>query len=647
MCRRSPTKVDGVRLFQVAALLAALGSASANDYYVDPSDENAFATVQDAVDAVTGQSELDRANIFIAPGTYHETVTVAKPYISLIGTGDSPEATKVTFSQSVVSDPFAWGAVIEIQSGATAFMARNLTFENSTPDKNLTAALAARSAADRVIFDNVRFLGYQDTLLVDEMSRQYFRGSFITGDSDFIFGNATAVFDHCTIESTDFGWITAADTQRITANGLIFLDCALMPGSNRNPSIDDNTTALPETVFLGRPWEWTDPETMSSAIFIRTKMGPHIIPAGWDPWDLTPDDAEIDRDPLTRFSEFGNMDLNGNPLADSDGDGTPNGRVSWADPMTEEQAANYTLENIFGPVDFWNSTTQPQTSGIAYESQGDPWNPIAQLALLPAVPGASSQALNISTRLAVQTGDDVLIAGFILTGDTPHQILLRALGPSLEKADINDALADPVLELRATDGSRIAFNNSWRFAQEAAIIATGLAPSDDNEAAILATLSPGTYTAIVRGRRATTGVALVEVYDLSGAGAGQLANISTRGFIDTGDHVMIAGFILAGGTGGSNVLVRAIGPSLSAAGLSGALSDPTLELHDGNGLAIAFNDNWRETQQAEIEATGIPPADDRESAIIASLAPGPYTAIVASRDGSTGIGVIEVYNLGL
>ena len=648
MRRRSPTKVAGVRLFQVAALLAALSSASATDYNVDPSDENAFASVQDAVDAVTGQSELDRANIFIAPGTYHELVTVYKPYISFIGTGDSAEATKITFSRTIATgDPFTWGQVVEIQDTATAFMARNLTFENSTLDKDQVAAPAVRSAADRVIFDNVRFLSYQDTLLVDEMSRQYFRGSFITGDSDFIFGNATAVFDHCTIESTDFGWITAADTQRITANGLIFLDCALTPGSNRNPVTDDNTTALPATVFLGRPWQWTDPETMSSVMFIRTKMGPHIIPAGWDPWDLTPDDAKIDRNPLTRFSEFGSMDLNGNPLADSDGDGTPDGRVSWADPMTEEQAANYTLENIFGPVDFWNSTTQPQSSGIAYQSQGDPWDPIAQLALLPTVPGASSQALNISTRLAVQTGDNVLIAGFILTGDTPHQILLRALGPSLEKADINDPLADPVLELHAADGSRIAFNNSWRFSQEAAIIATGLAPSDDNEAAILATLSPGTYTAIVRGRRATTGVALVEVYDLSGAGAGQLANISTRGFIDTGDHVMIAGFILAGGTGGSNVLIRAIGPSLAAAGLSGALADPTLELHDGNGLAIAFNDNWRETQQAEIEATGIPPADDRESAIIASLPPGPYTAILASRDGSTGIGVIEVYNLGL
>jgi hypothetical protein len=649
MCRQSPKKVDGaLLLLQVASLLAALSSARATDYYVDPNDGNAYATVQAAVDAVAGQSEFNRANIFIAPGIYREIVTVDKPYISFIGTGSSPDATTIVFSRGLGS--FGLGQIVEIQDGATAFMARNLTFENSIPDKNLTPALAVRSAADRVIFDNVRFLGYQDTLMVDEMSRQYFRDSFITGDADFIFGDATAVFDHCTIESTDFGWITAANTRRTTANGLVFLDCTLVPGTDRNPSVDDRTTALPGTVFLGRPWEWWNPEAMPSVVFIRTKMGSHIAAAGWDPWNDTGipgANDNADRDPLTRFSEFGSMNLNGAPLADSNGDGTPNGRVAWTDPMAEEQAANYTLERIFGPVDFWDSTTQPETSGIAYESQGEPWNPIAQLALLPTAPGASSQALNISTRLSVQTGDNVLIAGFILTGDAPRQVLLRALGPSLEDAGIDDPLADPVLELRAADGSRIAFNNSWRFSQEAEIIATGIPPTDDREAAILATLMPGSYTAIVRGRHSTTGVGLVEVYDLSGTSAAQLANISTRGFIEGGDNVMIAGFILAGGSGGSKVIIRAIGPSLAAAGIDEALADPTLELHDGNGVAIAFNDNWRETQEAEIEATGIPPTDDRESAIVASLPPGPYTAVLAGRNGGSGIGLVEVYNLGL
>jgi hypothetical protein len=353
-----------------------------------------------------------------------------------------------------------------------------------------------------------------------------------------------------------------------------------------------------------------------------------------------------DRDPLTRFSEFGSMSLNGNLLADSNGDGTPNGRVSWTDPMTESQAANYTLEHIFGPVSFWNSTTQPQASDTVYETQGDPWNPIAQLAFLPTQSGARSQALNVSTRLSVETGDNVLIAGFIITGTSPKQLLLRAMGPSLSSADIDDPLADPVLELLDSAGTRIAFNNSWRYSQEADIIATGIPPRDDHEAAILATLSPGTYTTIVRGRHQSAGVALVEAYDLSGSNGSQLANISTRGFIMPGGDVMIAGFILAGGTGGSKVIVRAIGPSLTAAGITEPLEDPTLELHDGNGVAIAFNDNWRDTQQADIEATGVPPTNDREAAIVADLPPGSYTAVIADRNGGGGIGLVEVFSLG-
>ena len=643
------TRVDRAwALFRLAAALVAVSSASASDYYVDSNAAGAYTTVQSAVDAVDGQSEFNRANIFIAPGTYREIVTVSKPYVSFIGKADSPEATTITFSRTVSpGDMFSWGQVVEIQNSATAFMARNLTFENSTADKNLEAALALRSAADRVIFDNVRVLGYQDTLLVDESSRQYFRDCFISGDSDFIFGNATAVFDHCTIESTDAGYLTAANTRRWTANGLVFLDCTLVPGADRNPG-DDDTSAQDATVFLGRPWEWYDPDAMPSVIFIRTKMGHQINAAGWDPWDITgvPEiNPNVDRNPLTRLSEFGSMDLKGDFLPDSDGDGTPNGRVPWTDPMTEEQASNYTLEHIFGPVDFWNSFTQPETSGIPYESQGEPWHPMAQLALLPTEPGIPSRPLNISTRLGVQTGDNVLIAGFILVGTAPKQVILRALGPSLEKAGITDALADPIMELRAANGTRLAFNNNWQYSDEEEIVATGIPPSDPYESAIYVALEPGAYTAIVKGRRGTTGVALVEVYDLDGNPDTQLANISTRGFVEGGDHVMIAGFILAGGSGGSKVIVRGIGPSLAAAGIAQTLADPTLELRDSNGVSIAFNDDWKDEQQAEIEAAGIPPLDDHESAIVASLPAGPYTAVLAGRGGTTGVGLIEVYNL--
>jgi pectin methylesterase-like acyl-CoA thioesterase len=636
-------------LVRVAALLMAVGSARATDYYVDPDAADAYPSVQSAVNAITGQTEFNRANVFIAPGIYREIVTVNKPYVSFIGEGNSPEETTITFATTVSPGAFFnWGQVVEIQSGATAFMARNVTFENSTVDRNFSAAVALRSAADQTIFDNVRVLGYQDTLLVDESSRQYWRDSFITGDVDFIVGDATAVFDHCTIESTDYGWITAANTKRTTANGLVFLDCTLVPGTDRNPILDDRTSAQPRTVFLGRPWQWWDPMTMPSVVFIRAKMGHHIIAAGWDPWDdpgIAGANNNTNRDLVTRLSEFGSMDLNGASLLDTNGDGTPTGRVFWTDPMTEEQAANYTLERIFGPVTFWNSETQPETSGIPYESQGEDWHPIAQLAMLPTESGIPSQPVNISTRVGVQTGDNVLIAGFILTGVAPKQIMLRAIGPSLENAGISDALADPIMELRSADGTRIAFNNNWQYANEEEIIGTGIPPSDAHESAIHVTLSPGAYTAIVKGRHMTTGVALVEVYDLEPESDTQLANISTRGFVGGGDHVMIAGFILAGGSGGSKVIVRGTGPSLTAAGIELALADPTLKLHDSNGVAIAFNDNWKTTQRTEIEETGLAPSDEAESSIVASLPAGPYTAVLASRDGCGGVGIIEVYNL--
>src|ERR1700686_3709 len=255
MCRLPPRRVDrALLLLQVASLLATLSSASATDYYVNPDDGNAYPTVQAAVDAVANQSEFNRANIFIAPGIYRELVTIDKPFIGFIGTGSSADATSIVFPREIESgDSFTWGQVVEIQDSATAFMARNMTFENSIPDGALVAALAVRSAADRVIFDNVRFLGYQDTLLVDERSRQYFRDSFITGDADFIFGVGAAVFDHCTIESTDAGFITAANTKRTTANGLVFLDCTLVPGTDRDPFVSNHHTALPGTVYLGRP----------------------------------------------------------------------------------------------------------------------------------------------------------------------------------------------------------------------------------------------------------------------------------------------------------------------------------------------------------------------------------------------------------
>ena len=189
-----------------------------------------------------------------------------------------------------------------------------------------------------------------------------------------------------------------------------------------------------------------------------------------------------------------------------------------------------------------------------------------------------AQPLNISTRMEVLTDAQVLIGGFIITGNDPKEVILRAIGPSLGAFGIADPLADPVLELHASDGSLITMNDNWKDTQQTEIEASGFQPQNDLESAIISTLDPGNYTAVVSGKDGGTGVGLVEGYDLDQAADSQFGNISTRGFVETGTNVMIGGFILGGESGNANVVVRALGPSLTAFGVTGALADPTLEL---------------------------------------------------------------------
>jgi predicted methyltransferase MtxX (methanogen marker protein 4) len=246
--------------------------------------------------------------------------------------------------------------------------------------------------------------------------------------------------------------------------------------------------------------------------------------------------------------------------------------------------------------------------------------------------------LNIATRLRVQTGDNVLIGGFIITGSDPKRLVIRGIGPSLAQF-FSDVLPDPTLELYQGD-TLLAANNDWRQSQ-AEIEATGFQPSNDLESAIVRTLAPGNYTAVVRGNGNSTGIGVVEAYDLSPSANSKLANIATRGFVNTGDNVMIGGFITGGD---SQVVVRAIGPSLGNFGISGALQDPTLDLVNSNGDVIRSNNDWKESQQNEITATGLQPGDDRESALIESLPAGSYTAVVRGAGSSTGIGLVEIYD---
>jgi Calx-beta domain len=263
---------------------------------------------------------------------------------------------------------------------------------------------------------------------------------------------------------------------------------------------------------------------------------------------------------------------------------------------------------------------------------------------------------NVSTRLPVGTGDNALIEGFIVEGPagSTKKIIVRAIGPSLTPFGIPDALANPTLEIHdaSANNATVATNDDWRNTQvgglitgdqSAEIASSRVPPSDDLESAIIANLAPGSYTAVVRGAGDTVGTGVVDAYDLSPASPARLANIATRGLIQPGDKLMIAGFIIQSGP--VRAVVRAIGPSLSAFGITNALPDTTLQLRDSNGFIVRENDDWQTDQKQELESIGLQPTNDLEAALVATIPPGQYTAQVRGKPETTGIGVVQVYFL--
>jgi uncharacterized protein (TIGR03118 family) len=362
------------------------------------------------------------------------------------------------------------------------------------------------------------------------------------------------------------------------------------------------------------------------------------------------------------FGEFG-----GDLLVGNFGDG----RINAFDPVTgaflgqlKDSSGNpITIDGLWG-LRFGNggSGGDPNklyfAAGIPGTGHLEDHGLFGSISVLPA----ERQLVNISTRALVGTGDNVAIGGFIIHTDPPaltgtKRVLLRGLGPSLQVngVPVPGRLADPFLELHDINGTLIESNDNWMDSPEKAdIIASGLAPTDPLESAILRTLRADTnYTAILRGVNNTTGIGLVEVYDLEPTTNTHLANISGRAFVSIGDDVLIGGVIVRGDAA-EQVLLRAIGPSLTARGVTNALQDPTLDLYDVQGNLIAHNDNWMEepdgtpnpARTAEITATGLAPTDPRESAILETPAPGNYTAIVRGKNNTTGVGLAEAYRLG-
>jgi len=261
------------------------------------------------------------------------------------------------------------------------------------------------------------------------------------------------------------------------------------------------------------------------------------------------------------------------------------------------------------------------------------------LAVQPTHPAAPT-LVNISARGSVETGENVLIGGFIVSGSDSKQVIIRGLGPTLSSFGVSDALQDPTLELHNST-SMMSFNDDWPSAATAAQVPMNYRPANIRESAFMTTLPPGAYTTVLSGKNGTTGNGLLEVYStLSG-----LSNVSTRGFVGTGDHVLIGGFMSSGGNGSLQVIIRALGPTLTQFGVNGALADPTLALVNSNGSVIASNDNWKNTQREVIQITGFAPPNDLESAIFATLPNGNYTAILAGKNGETGVGLLDVYKV--
>ncbi len=287
---------------------------------------------------------------------------------------------------------------------------------------------------------------------------------------------------------------------------------------------------------------------------------------------------------------------------------------------------------------------------------------VAPTAATPPAPGAtpsptpvgtpppdSALLVNLSTRADVQTNDNVLIGGFIISGTGTKEVVLRGIGPSLSLADTGSLLADPVLELHMPDGS-IVSNDNWTdnsTVDQVVLTSNQLAPSNNLESAIVANLNPGTYTVILSGKNSGTGVGLVEVYDLAITSGSELANLSSRGKVEVGENVMIGGFILGPSTAtSSSVVVRALGPSLASTGVTDTLSDPYLELHDSNGALLASNDNWGDGPDAQaINDAGLAPTNGLESALLLTSPPAAVTAVVSGQNGATGVGLVEIYNL--
>lgn len=550
-----------------------------------------YPTIQSAVDAVPLDNGTQHHTIQISAGLYGEAVTIppGRGHVSLVPDPSAPPG-------SVIIQTNGGADNVPLTILANDVVVSDLTLHNTKHNQSPTdpsgpvycAALWV-SGEHTAIF-RAQILGWQDTIFVLYGAQVYITESEIAGFYDYVCGSGTAFIERSTIRMVpnlvnlnQGGVIAAPATPATILYGLVFSECTL----TRDASLPAASS------YLMRAWG-----PSGRADFINCRMDSHISSRLWLEW--TPQQPNTS----CRANEFQSLNLNGTPKNMS-------GMAWWGHHLSAADAEAITIPNV---LEGWK----------------------------PDEAGDRVRLLNVSTRVFVQGGDSVEIGGFIVGGADAKKVVLRGIGPSLAQSGIADPLSDPRLTLFDSAGNLLAVNEGWT-SQYDEVVATGLAPTYERDSAMVATLAPGAYTVMLESSSQSPGTGLFELYDLAPLNS-ETKNLSTRGRVGAGDHAMIAGFAI-GGDRASKVIVRAMGPSLAASGISDPLLDPVLEIYAADGSLLFSNDNWRSTEEELIVASGLPPSHDVEAAIIATLDPGSYTAILRGTGNTVGNALVEVFRL--
>lgn len=550
-----------------------------------------YPTIQSAVDAVPLNNGTQHYTIQISAGLYSEAVWVPqeKGHLSLVADPLAPpDSVIIRTSGGTDNVPLTILANDVVVSDLTLQNTKHNQSPSDPSDPVNCAALWVVGKHTAIL--RARILGWQDTIFVLDDAQVYITNSEIAGFYDYVCGSGTAFIERSTIrmvrnllDLNGGGVIAAPATPAALFYGLVFSECTL----TRDAGLPDNSS------YLMRAWG-----SAGRADFINCRMDTHISSRLWLEWSPQQPNTNC------RANEYQSMNLNGTPK-------NMNGMAWWGHHLSASDAEAVNIPNVLRG---W----QPDEAGDRVH------------------------LLNVSTRVFVQDGDSVAIGGFIVGGADAKKVVLRGIGPSLAQSGIANPLSDPRLKLFDSAGNLLAVYEGWASHHDE-LVAAGLAPAHERDSAMVATLTPGAYTVMLESSSQSPGTGLFELYDLAPLNS-ETKNLSTRGRVGTGNHAMIAGFAI-GGDRPSKVIVRAIGPSLAASGVSDPLLDPVLDLRATDGSLISSNDNWRSADEELITQSGLPPSDDRESAIIVTLDPGSYTAVLRGAGNTVGNALVEVFRL--